>query len=29
LGAVMIVLTVSTPLLAGYISRKFAKGPGK
>ncbi len=26
LGAVMIVLTVSTPLLAGYISRKFAKG---
>jgi len=29
LGAVMIVLTVSTPLLAGYISRKFAKGFGK
>ncbi|MBC8442290.1 MAG: ABC transporter permease [Deltaproteobacteria bacterium] len=29
LGAVMIVLTVSTPLLAGYISRKFAKGSGK
>ena len=28
-GAVMIVITVSTPLLAGYISRKFAKGPGK
>jgi spermidine/putrescine transport system permease protein len=29
LGAVMIVLTVSTPLLAGYISRKFVKGSGK
>jgi spermidine/putrescine transport system permease protein len=29
LGAVMIVLTVSTPLLAGYISRKFAKGSKK
>lgn len=26
LGAVMIVLTISIPLLAGYISRKFAKG---
>lgn len=26
LGAVMIVLTVSIPLLAGYLSRKFAKG---
>ncbi len=26
LGAVMIVLTVATPLLAGYLSRKFAKG---
>ena len=26
LGAVMIVLTVSLPLLAGYISRKFARG---
>jgi spermidine/putrescine transport system permease protein len=26
LGAVMIVLTVSTPLLAGYLSRKFAGG---
>ncbi|THB75782.1 MAG: ABC transporter permease [Desulfobacteraceae bacterium] len=26
LGAVMIFLTVSTPLLAGYISRRFAKG---
>ena len=26
LGAVMIVLTVSTPLLAGYLSRRFAKG---
>ena len=25
LGAVMIVLTVSTPLLAGYIMRKFSK----
>ncbi len=29
LGAVMIVLTISIPLLAGYISRKFAKGSGK
>ena len=29
LGAVMIVLTVSIPLFAGYISRKFAKGSGK
>ncbi len=28
LGAVMIVLTVSLPLLAGYISRKFARGNG-
>lgn len=26
LGAVMIVLTVSTPLLAGYLARKFARG---
>ena len=26
LGAVMIVLTVSTPLLAGYLTRKFAAG---
>ncbi len=26
LGTVMIVLTVSAPLLAGYISRKFTKG---
>lgn len=26
LGAVMIVLTVATPLLAGYLSRKFARG---
>ena len=25
LGAVMIVLTVATPLLAGYLSRKFSK----
>ena len=29
LGAVMIVLTVSLPLLAGYISRKFARGESK
>jgi len=29
LGAVMIVLTVSIPLLAGYVSRKFAKGTGE
>lgn len=26
LGTVMIILTVSTPLLAGYISRRFARG---
>jgi spermidine/putrescine transport system permease protein len=26
LGAVMIVLTISTPLLAGYLTRRFAKG---
>jgi len=26
LGAVMIVLTVSLPLLAGYLARKFARG---
>ena len=25
LGAVMIVLTIATPLLAGYLSRKFSK----
>jgi spermidine/putrescine transport system permease protein len=25
LGAVMIILTVTTPLLAGYLSRKFSK----
>jgi spermidine/putrescine transport system permease protein len=29
LGAVMIVLTVSIPLAAGYLSRRFAKGRGK
>jgi len=29
LGAVMIALTVSTPLLAGYLSRRFAKGRGE
>jgi spermidine/putrescine transport system permease protein len=28
LGTVMIVLTVSTPLLAGYLSRKFSRGGG-
>jgi spermidine/putrescine transport system substrate-binding protein len=28
LGAVMIVLTVTTPLLAGYLSRKFSKIKG-
>jgi len=26
LGAVMIVLTISTPLLAGYLTRRFARG---
>jgi spermidine/putrescine transport system permease protein len=26
LGAVMILLTVATPLLAGYLARRFAKG---
>jgi len=26
LGAVMIVLTVATPLLAGYLARRFARG---
>lgn len=26
LGTVMIVLTIATPLLAGYLSRKFSKG---
>ena len=25
LGAVMIVLTIATPLLAGYLTRKFSK----
>ncbi len=29
LGTVMIVLTVSTPLLAGYLTRRFTKGRGK
>jgi len=29
LGAVMIVLTVSTPLLAGFLSRRFAAGAAK
>ena len=29
LGAVMIALTVSTPLLAGYLTRRFARGSGK
>jgi len=29
LGTVMIVLTVSTPLLAGYLTRRFARGSGK
>lgn len=29
LGAVMIALTVSTPLLAGYLSRRFARGRGE
>jgi len=28
LGTVMIFLTVSIPLLAGYLSRRFAKGSG-
>jgi spermidine/putrescine transport system permease protein len=26
LGTVMVILTISTPLLAGYLSRKFARG---
>jgi spermidine/putrescine transport system permease protein len=26
LGTVMIILTIATPLLAGYLSRKFSKG---
>ena len=26
LGTVMIVLTIATPLLAGYLSRKFSRG---
>lgn len=29
LGTVMIALTVSTPLLAGYLTRRFARGSGK
>ncbi len=29
LGTVMIVLTISTPLLAGYLTRRFARGIGK
>ena len=29
LGTVMIILTVSLPLAAGYVSRRFAKGDGK
>lgn len=29
LGAVMILFTVSAPLLAGYLSRRFARGGGK
>jgi len=29
LGTVMIVLTISTPLLAGYLARRFARGSGK
>lgn len=29
LGAVMIVLTISIPLMAGYLSRRFAHGIGK
>jgi len=29
LGAVMILLTVSTPLLAGYLSRRFTRGIDK
>jgi spermidine/putrescine transport system permease protein len=29
LGTIMIVLTVSLPLAAGYVSRQFAKGNGK
>ena len=29
LGAVMIVLTIALPLLAGYLSRRFARGTGK
>ena len=28
LGTVMVILTVSTPLLAGYLSRRFARGIG-
>jgi spermidine/putrescine transport system permease protein len=26
LGTVMIILTIGTPLLAGYLSRKFTRG---
>jgi spermidine/putrescine transport system permease protein len=26
LGTVMVVLTVTTPLLAGYLARRFARG---
>ncbi len=29
LGTVMIALTVSTPILAGYLTRRFARGSGK
>ncbi len=29
LGTVMILLTVSTPLLAGYLTRRFARGSSK
>ncbi len=29
LGTVMIVLTVTIPLLAGFLSRRFARGSGK
>jgi spermidine/putrescine transport system permease protein len=29
LGTVMIVLTISIPLLAGYLSRTFARGTGE
>jgi spermidine/putrescine transport system permease protein len=26
LGTVMVILTISTPLLAGYLARRFARG---